>query len=173
MTKMLDNAVSAGINPSVVLASQYKGIMTMQWFRFNLVFDSSDTFIKCFKRWMNFMDPTLIPYSASEPSNNTRFNWDMQMLVPFATSDGEMTKEWANVYTQLGFIDEHVTGLRAKGNKPTIRYGNFSDHTAMWGGRYIPDSRIEDYVEWALADYSIDPSVIEMSIDEDEGKDLG
>lgn len=173
MMKMLDNAVSAGINPSVVLASQYKGIMTMQWFRFNLVFDSSDTFIKCFKRWMSFMDPTLIPYSASEPSNNTLFNWDMQMLVPFATSEGEMTKEWANVYTQLGFIDEHVTGLRAKGNKPTIRYGNFSDHTAMWGGRYIPDSRIEDYVEWALADYSIDPSVIEMSIDEDEGKDLG
>lgn len=150
--QMARNAIKYGINPSDVFASHYNGVPTYHWFRFNVLFDSSEQFRDTLMRFFHEIDPTLVPKGIEGTFENTLFNDKLQMVAPFTNSKGDVFEDWTYVYTGMHFMDSHYSGF----SRPSVQGASRSisiENTLAWAGRPLQNKNdARDYVRWALMD---------------------
>lgn len=169
LNRMARDAIKFGINPSDVFATRYGNTPTNNWFNFQVLFYGNTQFKNNLMEFFNFMDPTFCPKSVDDFRDDTLFNNELQMLVPYTDARGNEFYRWSNVFTGMHFLDRHYSGFSAPGRRPVANGSRAMDVTTSYGGRWLSNVQAEDYIGHAFVAYPRDLTVMPI-VREDEAE---
>lgn len=169
LNRMARDAIKFGINPSDVFATRYNDTPTNNWFNFQVLFYGNTQFKNNLMEFFNFMDPTFCPKSVDDFRDDTLFNNELQMLVPYTDARGNEFYRWSNVFTGMHFLDRHYSGFSAPGRRPVANGSRAMDVTTSYGGRWLSNVQAEDYIGHAFVSYPRELTVMPI-VREDEAE---
>lgn len=124
---MVQKAVAYGtVNPSILLSTKNdRGIMPFMCTEFEAFMDSGYNFQNALMKFMNAMNPKLVPANIEDDSKDTLFKpvkkgrnendyGVLQMMVPHFDADGKEYKVAENVYISFAFFGNEFSGYTSR-----------------------------------------------------------
>ena len=150
--KLVEDSISAGVNPSLVLASRYGDSKHGHIFDYRILFDNSPSYVNNFLKFHHMLNPTLCPNGVLDiESGPTLFNAMMQRQVPMKLDNGETRWFWFDAFTAIPNLTKEYAGFKSPGTLGK-GFSPSSQNTLAYGGGLPLPQNINAFLSYGGVD---------------------